>query len=483
MPVAHIRSALDAALDFLSRPIGLAAEAVVRARHVHRLRRTGHLRRGAGLDSLTDPAFPTRAGNSVEVLVDGQDAFAAMADAIAAARRTVHVAGWSATASFAMDRSPSRTLERLLSDAGTRGVQMRVLLWNGAPLPLIHPTKADAAASAAGFNAIAGVRCVRDAREYPADCHHEKLLIVDDEVAFVGGLDLTDLRSDRWDTRLHPPRTGDGWHDLAVRVTGPVVADLVHHFGQRWGEVAGESLPEVTPAATGEVVAQLVRTIPERVYRFAPKGEFAILGAYLDALRSAQRLIYLENQFLWAVEVVDVLVDRLRQPPADDFRLVIVLPDRAHTGQDATLGQLSRLLDADGDAGRLLALTVQSEESGHHVYVHAKAAMVDDRWLTIGSANLNSHSLFNDTEVNLVIDSPAQTVAARAMLWREHTGIDPSGTDPIEFVDRVLRPMALEQSRRRAQGLAPTARLRLLDHATRRSDLVLGPLSALVLDG
>lgn len=267
-------------------------------------------------------------------------------------------------------------------------------------------------------------------------------------------------------------------------MTGPVVADLARHFAQRWGETAGERLPEPdAPARAGTVGVRVARTIPERVYRFAPRGEFGILSAYVAALRSAERLVYIENQFLWSVEIVDLLADKLAHPPSDDFRLVVVLPDLAHSGQDATLGQLSRLLEADRGAGRLLGLTVQSEAPGHHVYVHAKVCVVDDRWLTVGSANLNEHSLFNDTELNLVLDAPEVARATRERLWREHAGPDALGADPTAVVDAVLRPLAEEQSRSRREGLPPTARLRLLERPGSRGDLLLGPLDALLIDG
>lgn len=477
---------LARALDTAGRRIGLAMEAAIRARHLHRLRRTGHLAPGAPLASLTGQMFDVHPGNQVDVLVDGDDAFGAMAEAVAGATRTVHITNWHAQPTFALIRgsgSPT-TLGGLLADAGGRGVRTRILLWQGAPVPLIHPTRADAAASATGFNRIDGVRCVLDGREYPLNCHHEKLLVVDDEVAFVGGLDPTALSTDRYDTRRHHPRPGDGWHDAVLRVRGPVVADVVRHFAQRWAEMAGEQLPApVVPAPAGAASARLVRTIPEKVYRFAPRGDFGVLAAYLAALRSAERLIYLENQFLWAVEAVDVLVDKLRHPPRDDFRILVVLPDRAHSGQDATLGQLTRLLEADAGAGRLLVVTVQSEDPGHHVYVHAKIGIIDDHWLTVGSVNLNSHSLFNDTELNVVVEERRLAVGTREQLWREHCDVDPAGMDPVRYIDDVLRPAATEQSRRRAAGEPPTGRLRLLEHAARRTDLLLGPLDTLLLDG
>ena len=73
----------------------------------------------------------------------------------------------------------------------------------------------------------------------------------------------------------------------------------------------------------------MLRTVPERTYKFAPRGEFGILEAYERALRSAQHLIYLENQFLWSTEIVQILVDKLRNPPTEEFRILLLLPAKS----------------------------------------------------------------------------------------------------------------------------------------------------------
>lgn len=195
----------------------------------------------------------------------------------------------------------------------------------------------------------------------------------------------------------------------------------------RWFEVTGERLVVGAPGEhAGDLTVQVARTVPERIYDTVPRGDFSILEAYVGALRAARSLVYLENQFLWSSEIVEILADKLRNPPSDEFRMVVVLPAHPSTGADDTRGQLAVLSAADVDR-RLLACTLVARGSGaaEAVYVHAKIGIVDDRWLTLGSANLNEHSLFNDTEVNLVIDDPALVVwlgslrtyqAARA--WR-----------------------------------------------------------------
>ena len=85
--------------------------------------------------------------------------------------------------------------------------------------------------------------CALDTHERPMHCHHEKLVIVDDELAFVGGIDLTDFAGNRLDRPGHPPRGSLGWHDVATVLRGPVVGDVARHFGLRWKEAAGEQLP------------------------------------------------------------------------------------------------------------------------------------------------------------------------------------------------------------------------------------------------
>jgi phosphatidylserine/phosphatidylglycerophosphate/cardiolipin synthase-like enzyme len=224
------------------------------------------------------------------------------------------------------------------------------------------------------------------------------------------------------------------------------------------------------------------------MYDAVPKGEFRILESYVRALRSAKRFIYLENQFLWSPEIVRILADKLRNPPSDDFRLVILLPRRANNGQDDTLGQLAELTAADDGAGRCLAATIRSRSGDRDdpLYVHAKVGIVDDRWLTVGSANLNAHSLLNDTEMNVVTDDSDLARETRLRLWAEHLEVDVesiSDDEPQTVVDERWRPIAAEQLERVQAEAAPTHRLLELPGVSRRSRRLLGPLSNVIDDG
>jgi phosphatidylserine/phosphatidylglycerophosphate/cardiolipin synthase-like enzyme len=109
------------------------------------------------------------------------------------------------------------------------------------------------------------------------------------------------------------------------------------------------------------------------------------------------------------------------------------------------------------------------------VYVHAKVSVVDDTWLTVGSTNLNEHSLFNDTEVNVVTDDAALARDVRERLWSEHLAEDCFGRDPIEVVETLWR-RALDES------APPTRPLRPLPAISRRSARLKGPLNGLLVD-
>ena len=267
------------------------------------------------------------------------------------------------------------------------------------------------------------------------------------------------------------------------------MADVAAHFAMRWGAVTGERLaPAAVPdPAPDGVAAQFVRTCPEHVYPALAGGSFGVLESYVRALRSAERLIYLESQYLWSPEIVAVLADKLLRPPDDRFRLVIVLPSRPKGGGDDTRGALGELIAADRGAGRVLCCCLFARGAGgaDPVYVHAKVGIVDDRWLTVGSANLNDHSLFNDTEANLVTHDPGLARRTRLELWAEHLErpVDDLEGDPADVVDRIMRPAAEEQLERSRRGHPLSGRLMRLDHVSRRSDRLLGPLQGLAVDG
>jgi phosphatidylserine/phosphatidylglycerophosphate/cardiolipin synthase-like enzyme len=478
-------------VDVLARVDGVVGGGIERAvagKHRLRLRRLGWSR---ALEPSDDGPFaagdpPPRTGCGVEVLIDGAQALPRIASAIRDARRSVWLTGWHLAPHFELDRcDPAVAIGPLLAEVAERGIETRVLVWAGAPIRVFHPTRAEVRAALETLTRGTRIRAEPDPREHPFHCHHEKTVIVDGEVAFVNGIDLTDESGDRFDSSGHPSRRRLGWHDVGTRLTGPVVDDVAAHFAMRWQQLTGERLARApAPAPAGDSTVQVVRTVAEGMYDAVPRGDFRILEAYVRAIRSAQRLIYLENQFLWAPEIVAELARKLRRPPSADFRLVILLPRRANNGQDDTRGQLGLLVDADDGAGRFLAATIRSRsgERSDPLYVHAKVGIFDDERLIVGSANLNEHSLLNDTEMCIVTDDAALVRETRERLWSEHLERDATGP-PAELVDEAWIPIATEQLERERRGEPPTHRLLGLPGVSRRARRLLGPLSGLLDDG
>ena len=477
----------------IDKKLGEGLERTMIAHHDRRLKRVGWEHaleppRDDRIWALGEP--PPRKGNKIEVLVDGGAAFPAFIEAMTNAKSHVYIAGWMLSRSFKVIRGEEPVSARDFFGELAERVDVRLLLWGGAPLPRnMRPSRKQIRSKAEELVHGTRIKLGLDSKERPMHCHHEKLIVVDDEIAFVGGIDWTVFGGDRYDTPAHPPRGELGWHDVGTRLEGPIVNDVIEHFRLRWHETTGERLPDPpSQPEAGSSEIQLVRTVPEKVYDGVPKGDFRVLESYVRGLRSARHFVYLENQFLWAPRVVDLLCEKLSNPPSDDFRVICLLPSHPTTGEDDTRGQLAQLVEADKGGERFLACGIWARGAGSHsdpIYIHAKVCIVDDRWMTIGSANMNNHSLFNDSEVNVVTSDADLIEKTRLRLWSEHLELDESdisGT-PAEMFDKYWRPIAEEQARRRLAKVPMTHRLGELPNVSRRSARLKGPVQSLLVDG
>ena len=199
--------------------------------HRRRLRKLGHAARidppDDGLWAAGDP--PPRAGNALEILVDGAQALPAIARAIRGARRHVHIAGWSITPHFALTRDePPRPPARTARRHG-RARAVRVLMWAGAPAPTFAPDRATARDARdelmRGTQSARLRRALARAALPPREARDRR------RRGRVRRRDRHDLLGgDRWDTNAHPARGRLGWHDAASRLRGPAVADVAAHF-------------------------------------------------------------------------------------------------------------------------------------------------------------------------------------------------------------------------------------------------------------
>jgi phosphatidylserine/phosphatidylglycerophosphate/cardiolipin synthase-like enzyme len=162
-----------------------------------------------------------------------------------------------------------------------------------------------------------------------------------------------------------------------------------------------------------------------------------------------------------------------------------VLPAHPNDGADVSRGAVAALIEADDEDRRFLACTLAARTGPLRdpVYVHAKVGIVDDRWLTIGSANLNERSMFNDSEVNVVTLDEQVVRETRLRLWEEHLETSDVGGEPTRIVDELWRPIAKEQMERLERGEPLTHRLVMLPGVSRRTRRLSAVFQARVYDG
>ncbi len=312
-----------------------------------------------------------------------------------------------------------------------------------------------------------------DGRHAVGGSHHMKFSVVDGRVAFVGGLDFC---ADDWDDRRHrahhPDRADSGlephgpYHDMQAFLQGPAAAELAGYFAGRWHAATGEELLLPPPPAepldpvrpTVRVVARRVALCRNHPRTLAdPQPVLEIRQLYADAIAAARELVYLENQYFSSTFVFEALADRLRAPGRPRLDVVIVLPKQPHSWVEALAMELprveliERLRDVARATGHRLGVyyTTPRDRSGVEVptLVHSKLLLIDDRFLTIGSANASNRSMGVDSELNVAWEATGPEDAAlvrsirrvRMSLLAEHCG--------------ALRRLPERRGLRRRQGL------------------------------
>ena len=294
-----------------------------------------------------------------------------------------------------------------------------------------------------------------DAEHAMGGSHHQKFVVVDGAIGFVGGVDLCE---GRWDDRSHtldnPLRLNRDaspqkpYHDVMAYCAGPVVRDLEQLFSERWQRATGDKLelPQTNPSPLEPPTAALPICCREVALSRTFAGETGsgsnieeIKTLYQDAIRSAQRSIYIETQYLTSRVVHDALVDRMRERPG--LEIVAVMNKGGDTpketfvlgrAQDFVLASLSETARATGNLFRVYYSAQVSPEHGElPTFIHSKVLIIDDRLLSIGSANCTNRSLHVDSELNFVWECAAERDELvtsvrrfRASLLAEHAGVD-----------------------------------------------------------
>ncbi len=394
------------------------------------------------------------------LIVDAADYFLHLRTTMIGAKQAVYLIGWDFDLRIEMvpgrsdedgnapDGWPNRLGDFLKALVDRRpGVRLNILKWDGAMLAEISTQAWETLSLKLTSNRI---RFALDSNHPAGACHHQKLVVIDDSLAFCGGIDVT---TGRWDTRNHTPDDDrradpDGslhqpWHDVTTALEGPVAETLGDLARKRWHSATGEELP--APDGSGpsswpdelepdfrDVEIGIARTEPR--YRDMPLVN-EIEELYLAAIRAARRTIYIENQYLAAGPLCEAMEARLAEPGGPE--IVIINPQSAQSFlEDEAMHSvrsrmIERLQDADerGGGGRFSIFHPANAEETP-IYVHAKVFVVDNRFLKIGSSNIDNRSMGFDTECDVAIEATSEAESAMIRrftlsLLAEHLDCDP----------------------------------------------------------
>jgi phospholipase D1/2 len=444
-------------------------------------------------DMLFEPAkncWRVTHSDRLSFLVDGAAYFSAFREAAKRARRSIVMLGWDFDTHVplrppdAADDGFPPTLLAFLNALCERNpkLSIRVLAWDFSviyvferePLPALN----------FGWRSHRRVHFALDGEHPVGASHHQKVVVIDDAVAFVGGMDLTFAR---WDTPEH--RAGDErrkgsdgtlarpMHDVQVAARGETARALGDLFRARWrvatGEVLGPTMgssethdpwPPALVADLEDAEVAIARTLPATDSDTAGVREIETLT--LEAIRSAKRSIFIENQYLTSAVVGNALATRLEEP--DGPEVILVLPrDQGGWLEQSSMGVLrdrllARLRESDryGRLGAYFPMVPELPDD-QCLGVHSKVLIVDDELLKVGSANLSNRSMGFDTECDVAIAATngdqrqkAAIAQLRLRLLAEHLGTD-RATLEARFSESKSWLAVIESLRGGPRGLVP----------------------------
>jgi len=394
----------------------------------------------------------------VSMLVDGADYFHAFRECAKNAERSILIIGWDIDGSFRLERESVDdglpvSLRDFLDTLASRReqLQIHVLDWDfsmifAADREWLPAYKLD-------WTTHERLHFYLD-DHYPAGAsHHQKIVVIDDRVAFAGGLDFA---LGRWDTPEHRADDGrrrdtDGpvpqpYHDVQLMVGGTIAGGLGELARERWFTATGQQLdapeldgvfdpwPEAISPDLVDVAVGIARTVPQYEHQQEVREIEQLL---IDAIAAAQETIYIENQYFTSHSIGDALAKRLAEDQCPE--IIVILPQQtvgwlSQNTMDVLRERLLKRLQETDRNHRLRAYCPHVPGLGEQcINVHAKILIIDDGLLRIGSSNFNNRSMGLDTECDLVIEAGGETrirekiAAMRNRLLGEH--LDASAAD------------------------------------------------------
>ncbi|KAE8987899.1 hypothetical protein PF011_g19390 [Phytophthora fragariae] len=377
-------------------------------------------------------------GNRVKLYAASAGYFHDVADDMLDVRQgdLVYLTGWGTCNVPFKPHEPDTKLCDLAEAAVKHGADWRMLVWSNITERAQNHEVRDLINALPPPEQNGPARFVYDDRlPHATSSHHQKSVIVRkgrDLVAYVGGVDLT---NDRWDTLEHDQaelreRTGikclwNGWLDAHARIEGPATMDVARNFLDRWNSDNKPSqdlmddlldfenpeysqLPPIDESETpldipedGTHAVQLCRTFSPDYdhYGFAPQGEQSIFHARIKAIRNAQNYIFIQDQyFILVPELLEAIMDIM---PSIERLIVIV----QRTVEASYTGYAKYLYDMVAPIQKAFPdkIKLYSTKESKELYIHSKLVIVDDVYVSLGSANWNRRSMTSDTEIGINI--------------------------------------------------------------------------------
>jgi phospholipase D1/2 len=390
--------------------------------------------------------------NRASLVVDAADYFRLARKAMLRAEQQILLIGWDFDTRICLDYEADdgapTELGAFLSwlPKNRPGLQIHILKWDLGAIKLLG--RGTTVLRLIRWASKSQIHFKLDGAHPAGASHHHKIAVIDDKLAFCGGIDMT---ADRWDTRGHldddehrkrptTRRRYGPWHDATMAVDGKSAAALGEHARARWATAGGESIAR--PSASGDPWPQELEphfhAVEVAIARTRAEydGEECVReieSLYVDMIKNTKRFLYAENQYFASRVVAKALAERLQEPDPPEF--VVVNPhgadgwleDEVMSTARAELMDAVRKCDRQGRFRIYYPVTRERED----IYVHSKITIVDDRLVRVGSANLNNRSMGLDSECDLLIDTglPGNQMASdvigalRSDLLAEHLGV------------------------------------------------------------
>ncbi|AYD02447.1 phospholipase D-like domain-containing protein [Neorhizobium sp. NCHU2750] len=435
----------------------------------------------------------------VAFLIDGEDYFSRLDEMLRLAEKSIFIVGWDFNPDIRLrpreegSETIGALLRRLVEEKPE--LQVRILVWGMGP---VYSGKSLRMFGRMDWSDHERIDLRFDFRHPLRASHHQKIVAIDDRTAFLGGIDLT---ARRWDDRQHrsvnPDRVSpDGTpygpvHDMQTIVTGETARLIGDIARRRWRKTHGETLSPVDvpgPAPWPSDLEPALRNCQTGIALTEPwkwkgrRGHREAIRLTHDALKAAEHHLYVETQYLASFGVARTLARRLRRQNGPE--IVVIVTRESHgfleklmMGHNRT--RLIRRLKRADRYDRLrvyYSVTKDDEGSEQEIIVHSKLIIADDRFVRVGSSNLNNRSEGLDTESDLAMEPQdeagrAAIIDLRTDLIAEHLAADPAlvrrhfeetgslirTIEMLNVNDRHLKPFDVDVEKGETESLPGTA--------------------------